>query len=237
MKISVLIIAHNEEKYIAKCLESILHQTKHPDEIVLLAHNCTDKTIEIAKTFPITLVPFDGERGIINARLQGLNNVSGDMILCIDGDAFAKNNWVEVMTETLNSNNNSLVGSWVKLKGSVFSSVYNLFSMNAHFLKNQKLAYWIWASSYAFWGKDKNFIQEIIKKSASLSAKLNLPRNPDDYWVSLFMGKRGNLQVTNKTHITAYSKDTSSIEELKRRIESRKNRILMRNYFNKNFNQ
>ncbi len=71
MKISVLIIAHNEEKYIAQCVESVLNQTKRPDEIVLLAHNCTDKTLEIARSFPITVVPFNGVTGIINARLEG----------------------------------------------------------------------------------------------------------------------------------------------------------------------
>jgi len=39
MKTSVLIIANNEEKHIAKCIESILNQTVNADEIVLLLHN------------------------------------------------------------------------------------------------------------------------------------------------------------------------------------------------------
>ncbi len=231
MKISVLIIAHNEEKYITKCIKSILSQIKHPDEIVLLAHNCTDKTLEIAKGFPITVVPFNGATGIINARLEGLKHVSGDIILCIDGDSFAKNNWVEIMTATLANNKNVLVGSWVKFKGTIFGDIYNIYSKYLFTSEFSKVAYWIWGASLAFWGKDKNLIAEIFKNSFTLSKKINLPRNPDDYWLALFMSKHGTLQVTNKTWVQASTKNSSSMQEIFRRIESRQNRNKMRKYF------
>ena len=51
MKISVLIIAHNEEAHIAECLDSIMGQTIQADEIVLIAHNCTDMTLEVARQY------------------------------------------------------------------------------------------------------------------------------------------------------------------------------------------
>ena len=51
MKISVLIIAHNEESHIAECLDSIMGQTIQADEIILIAHNCTDMTLEIARQY------------------------------------------------------------------------------------------------------------------------------------------------------------------------------------------
>jgi poly-beta-1,6-N-acetyl-D-glucosamine synthase len=51
MKISILIIAHNEEAHIEKCLSAIIEQTQKPHEIVLIAHNCTDRTVEIAKNY------------------------------------------------------------------------------------------------------------------------------------------------------------------------------------------
>ena len=231
MKISVLIIAHNEEKYIARCIKSILNQTKHSDEIILLAHNCADKTLEIAQSFPITAIHFNGAKGIVNARLEGLNHVSGDIILCIDGDSFAKNNWVEVMSTTLNNNKNVLAGSWVKFKGTIFGNMYNVYSKYRCLAKNEKATYWIWGTSYAFWGKDKNMVMEIIKRSAVLSGKIHLPRNPEDYWLALFMSKRGNIEVTNKTWVASYTKEVSTAEMIFRRIESYKNKNLMRNYF------
>ncbi len=86
------------------------------------------------------------------------------------------------MATTLQNKNNKnvLVGSWVKFKGTIFGNVYNLFSRNGHFLKNQRVAYWIWGSSFAFWGRDKNFVKEVVKSSIVWSSKINLPRNPED---------------------------------------------------------
>ncbi|KKQ19639.1 MAG: Glycosyl transferase, family 2 [Candidatus Nomurabacteria bacterium GW2011_GWA1_37_20] len=233
MKISVLIIAHNEEKYIGKCIKSILSQTKHPDEIVLLAHNCTDKTVEIAKGFPITIVPFNGATGIINARLEGLNNVSGDIILCIDGDSFAKNNWIEIMTATLENNKNVLVGSWVKFKGTILGELYNMYSRHLRVSGKRKTAFWIWGASLAFWGKDKKFVQETIKNSVALSNKINLPSSLEDYWLAMLMSRRGNIEVTNKTYVTTSTKDVSSLEMIFREMTDRKSKRLINDYFEK----
>ena len=50
---SVIIPAHNEEKYIGKCLRSILGAAKyvkpHNVEMIVVANRCTDKTSDIAK--------------------------------------------------------------------------------------------------------------------------------------------------------------------------------------------
>lgn len=52
MKISVAICTYNGQKYIAEQLQSILRQTKLPDEIVICDDNSTDRTVEIIrKTF------------------------------------------------------------------------------------------------------------------------------------------------------------------------------------------
>ena len=232
MKTSVLIIAHNEEKYIEKCIQSILDQTQKADEIVLIAHNCTDKTIEIAKNFLINIIPFNGESGIVNARIKGLENVSGDMILCIDGDSFAKNNWVEIMTKTLETNNNILVGSWVKFQGILFWRVFNISDKYLCVSKNTRATMRIWGPSFAFYDKDKNFVKEILQKSVLLSQELKLSRIVEDYWLALFMNKRGNIEVTNKTWVTMNLKETSIIKVILRYIENARNGLKMKKYFN-----
>lgn len=233
MKISILVIAHNEERYIAECIESLLRQTKRPDEIVFLAHNCTDKTVEIARTFHITVIPFDGPTGIINARLEGLRHVSGDIILCVDGDSIAQENWVEVMTATLQKNNMVLVGSWVRFFGTVYGRLYNAYSRYAAQVSYADIGYWIWGVSCAFWGKDKEFVREVFTRSVEWSREAGLPRNPEDYWLALCMGTRGSLACTNKTYVMQYPKEISSLLMLLRRIESLKNRAKMRLMFAK----
>jgi glycosyltransferase involved in cell wall biosynthesis len=73
MKTSILIIAHNEETHIQECIESILNQSKQASEIILIAHNCTDNTANIAKKYSqVTLYEYlSDETGPIPAREYG----------------------------------------------------------------------------------------------------------------------------------------------------------------------
>jgi len=64
MKLSVIIPAHNEEKYISKCLSSINEQLMPDDmevEIVVVLNRCTDKTKEIALSHGATVVSNDSK--------------------------------------------------------------------------------------------------------------------------------------------------------------------------------
>ena len=221
MKISVLIIAHNEEKYIEKCINSVLEQTQKADEIVLVAHNCTDKTIEIAQKFPITLVNFQGEIGTVYARLKGIENVSGDIVLCIDGDSYAEKNWISEMV-SLFQKDVVFIGSWVKLSGGIFNSISDYFNKKSC-TKSNNATHWIWGPSFSFLGKDKEKIKDGLMKSIEISEKLKLSRNPDDYILAIFMKRYGNLKVTNKTYVTAYMKEKGFIKEIKRSIENIQN--------------
>lgn len=44
--LTVLIPAHNEEKTIAKAVDSLYDQTQQPDRIIVIADSCTDDTIQ-----------------------------------------------------------------------------------------------------------------------------------------------------------------------------------------------
>ena len=51
MKFTVIVPAHNEEKNISKCLDSIYNQTFKDFECVVIADACTDRTAEIARGY------------------------------------------------------------------------------------------------------------------------------------------------------------------------------------------
>jgi glycosyltransferase involved in cell wall biosynthesis len=224
MKTSVLIIAHNEERYIAQCLQSLLNQNKKADEIVLIIHNSTDRTKNIAEKYPITIISFQGPAGIPYARIEGLKHVSGDIICCIDGDSFTIDNWVEEMTITL-WKGNIFAGSWVKSKGSVFGAISNVFTKYLGVLGVMGVESWIWGTSFAFWGNDKESTSNILQKSIELSKELGLTRSSDDLWLALFMSREGKLEVTNRTYVVNHPKETSSWRIIKRYIENIKNSI------------
>lgn len=230
MKTSALIIAHNEEKYIAKCIESILNQIEPVNEIVLVVHNSNDSTQEIAKKYPITIIPYTGPAGIAYARIEGLKYVSGDIIMCTDGDSYVANNWSMVLKETL-KDGNILVGSWVKFSGNLFGLFSNIFN-KFNCIKDKKPEIWLWGPSFAFWKKDTKTITEIFKQSIMLSKQIKLSRNPDDYWLALFMNKKGKIKITNKTYAVQNPKEKNFIEAIKRSKENKHNAYLMEEYFN-----
>lgn len=98
MKISVVIPVYNEEKYIGKCLESIVNQIEKPDEIIVVDNNCTDKTVEIAKKFGAIIVK-ERKQGIISARNAGFNNARYEIIARTDADAILPNDWIKKIKE------------------------------------------------------------------------------------------------------------------------------------------
>jgi len=55
-KIVALIPAYNEQASIVATVESLHNQTRPPDLIVVAANNCTDRTVELARAIPGTVV-------------------------------------------------------------------------------------------------------------------------------------------------------------------------------------
>ena len=95
MKVSVVIPAYNEEKYIASCLKSILSQTDKPDEIIVVNNNSKDKTAEIVSSFPSVTLITESIQGITPTRNKGFDSTSGDIIARTDADTRVPKNWIK----------------------------------------------------------------------------------------------------------------------------------------------
>ena len=98
MRVSVVIPAYNEEKYIGKCLESIAQQDEKPDEIIVIDNNCTDKTVEIAQKFGAAIIK-EKNQGMIPARNAGFNAAQYEIIGKIDADTVLPHNWISKVKE------------------------------------------------------------------------------------------------------------------------------------------
>lgn len=94
MKVSVVIPTYNEEKYIGACLESLMQQEEKADEIIVVNNNCTDRTVEIAKKFPVRLVN-EKKQGMIPARNRGFDEAQYAIIARTDSDSKADVNWIK----------------------------------------------------------------------------------------------------------------------------------------------
>jgi glycosyltransferase involved in cell wall biosynthesis len=71
VKISVIIPAFNEEKFLGNCLFSLKEQNFKDFGIIVVDNNSTDKTAEIAKKFGAILVS-EKNQGVAFARNRGV---------------------------------------------------------------------------------------------------------------------------------------------------------------------
>jgi glycosyltransferase involved in cell wall biosynthesis len=220
MKISVLIVAHNEERHIAGCIESLLAQTRKAEEIILISHNSTDATAERARKYPVRVIEHVGPAGPAYARIRGFEEVSGDIVLCIDGDARAAKDWIEVMARTLEKPGMVMAGSWIRMSGTLFAKISSWRWYFFCATRGFEATDWLWGASLALWARDQALIIDAFKEGLALSERLHLPVNPDDYWLALFMSRHGDLEVTNKTWVTAYSKETTLVQGIKRGLRA-----------------
>ena len=87
-KISVIIPAHNEEKYIEKTLESLTKQDFADFETIVVANGCTDKTEEKVKkhqNINLRLLSLPKANASV-ARNAGALNAQGELLVFLDAD-------------------------------------------------------------------------------------------------------------------------------------------------------
>lgn len=93
--VSVFIPAHNEEKYVGACIDSLLNQSVPPLEIVVINNASTDKTAEVVKKYRTVRLINQPKLGILPTRTKGFNSCKGDIIARVDADCRVDTDWVE----------------------------------------------------------------------------------------------------------------------------------------------
>lgn len=93
--ISVIIPAHNEQDFIARCLGSLANQKNAPNyEIIVVDNNSNDDTAKIAKAMGAKVIHEDTQ-GVTRARNAGLKIAKGEIIVSTDADTYFKDDWLE----------------------------------------------------------------------------------------------------------------------------------------------
>lgn len=97
VKVSIIVPAYNVEKYLSKCLESLINQTLHEIEIILINDGSTDRTSLICDDYSINdkriKVIHQENGGLSNARNKGIEASCGEFIMFVDSD-----DWIDTTT-------------------------------------------------------------------------------------------------------------------------------------------
>ena len=103
--ISVIVPVYKVEKYLRRCVDSILSQTYKDFELLLVDDGSPDKCPQICDEYaaidPRVRVIHKPNGGLISARNAGILAAKGDYICIVDGDDWALENMLQFIHETV----------------------------------------------------------------------------------------------------------------------------------------
>jgi glycosyltransferase involved in cell wall biosynthesis len=97
--ISVIIPAHNEERYLQRTLESLQNQNYGWFEVIVVANGCTDRTREVARGRCHRLIVLS-QKSLGVARNLGARMARGELLLFLDADTLLEPMALRVIAES-----------------------------------------------------------------------------------------------------------------------------------------
>lgn len=101
MKFSLIICGYNEEDNLDRCLSSCLSldYPKNDYEIIYVDNNSRDRSLEIAKKYPIKTYN-ESKQGLSEARNTGIKKSTGEILVFLDADLELDRDYLKYQGET-----------------------------------------------------------------------------------------------------------------------------------------
>jgi len=114
--VTVIVPAHNEERWIEACLESILKVDNYPNkEVIVVDDASTDRTSEILERFPVTVIRNERPVGPSSARNIGVERAKGEIVVFIDAHCIVDDSeWIQKFVQFFRDPKIGAVGGYFK---------------------------------------------------------------------------------------------------------------------------
>ncbi len=141
IKVSVCISVYNGERFLRKCLDSVVYQTIKQIEIILVNNGSTDLSLEIMndyrERFPNMVRVFSQEdRGLAQGRQTGIDNVRGEFVAFLDADDYLSKDACEKMYDSAVKHNVDIVEFMTLMDGKVIQSKYKGIKLTSKILQD-----------------------------------------------------------------------------------------------------
>ncbi len=101
IKVSVIVPIYNVEKYLRKCLDSLVNQTLKDIEIICINDGTKDNSVDIVneylQKYPNVILINQENQGLGMARNNAMKHAKGDYIAFVDSDDWVDLNMYEVL--------------------------------------------------------------------------------------------------------------------------------------------
>lgn len=95
--VTTVVTAYNAERYVSRCIESILNQTRPGAEVIVADDGSTDRTAEVVASYgdQVTLMRLPENRGPAVGRTMGLMAAKTDYVAFLDADDYWQSAFIE----------------------------------------------------------------------------------------------------------------------------------------------
>ena len=113
-EVTVIVPVYNSEKYIAKCIESILNQTFRNFELLIINDGSKDNSQKIIEEYqkkdPERIVIVNQEnKGVSKTRNEAIKMANGKYLMFIDNDDYIDKDYIETFIKEIKENDLDVV--------------------------------------------------------------------------------------------------------------------------------
>lgn len=201
---SVIVPVYNTEKYLRRCVDSILAQTFTDFELLLINDGSSDNSgaicDEYAEKDSRVRVFHKENGGVSSARNLGLDNARGEWITFVDSDDWVESNWLYCFSTKINQ---------IGTEYLIVTYARSLFEENTRLIIHNGSVGYLSKDDYFKRGEygylwNKCFCADIIKKQ-SLSFDLSMDCFEDEIFVLEYTRNLRGIYICNEITYNYYS--------------------------------
>lgn len=242
-RFSIIVPVYNVERYLKKCVETILKQTYKNYEIILVNDGSTDQSGEICDEFSMNYqcinVIHKKNGGLSSARNVGLREANGEYIIFIDSDDYIESGTLEEFdTELRKSINADVLITRIKKIYDITKIKYmdkNMPLESFIHWEKEEITKWMFSNSDSLWPS----VRYIVKNSFIKRNNLQFPQGylhediewtfklfiyaqtfavTSCYWYNHRMERQGSITTTinSKRTLDVISLVTRNVREIEK---------------------
>lgn len=144
MLISIIVPVYNNEKYLKKCIDSLIRQTYKNIEIILIDDGSSDSSLDICNEYgrkdKRIKVISQNNSGANVARHNGIKNSTGDYCMFVDSDDWIEKDSVEILINYLKEENYDIIKfNGITEPNKKLKNYYDLKELSSKKMKKEEL--------------------------------------------------------------------------------------------------